>query len=63
MIQQCSIQIHLEMPVTVNKVTWAGLKNEFGSPLTAFASHCKQKLARTPAPGVQRVILHNVGKL
>lgn len=40
------------MPVSVNKVTWAGLKNEFASPSKAFSSHCKQKLARTPAPGV-----------
>lgn len=40
------------MPVTGNKVTWAHLKNEFPRPLKAFASPCKQKMARTPAPGV-----------
>lgn len=43
---------HINSFGNVNKVTWAHLKNVFPRPLKAFASHCKQKMARTPASGV-----------
>lgn len=51
------------MPVTVNKVIWADLKNEFQRPLKVFSSHCKQKVARNPAPSVCAVNLHSIGNL
>ena len=51
------------MPVTVNKVISADLKNEFQCPLKAFASHCKQKMAENPAPSVCAVNLHSTGNL
>lgn len=48
------------MPVSVNKVTWADLKNAFPCPLKARASHCKQKMARNPVPSVCAVNLHSI---